>query len=208
MNERQLLFGGALLSAIGLYVYTRTQKGASAAADVVAATVDTSGSVASGAGELLSEIQLSVSKTVATFGSALGLIDAGFRNNNPGNMMYAAGITWQGQIGHDSKGRLIFDTMQNGIRAMVKELRNYSLLHGLDNVQGLITRWSATDQTAYVANVSAHLQVDPYDYIDVNDPATMAGLVDGIIKQENGAVLAASLPGDIVSTGITAGLNA
>lgn len=123
----------------------------------------------------------------------------GIRNNNPGNIKWSASQTFHGQIGQDSAGFIIFDTMENGIRAIAVIIKNYSHLHGLRTVDGIIRRWSVTDQDAYVANVSAALGVQPYDSISVDDTGTLTIVVDAIIAQEDGRVseLALNLSGAI-----------
>lgn len=137
------------------------------------------------------------SRTQSGAAVAADVVDAvlspirGIRNNNPGNIRVVAGVTWQGQIGVDDDGFLIFDTMENGIRAIARILKNYQRLYGLNTVRAIATRWSATDQTAYTANLSSWLGVDEDESIDVSDPETLGVLVRGIIRQENG--LTASL---------------
>ena len=127
----------------------------------------------------------------------------GIRNNNPGNIKYNAANQWQGQTGQDSGGFATFDTEADGVRAIAVILKNYSSHYGLNTVDGLIRRWSATDQDAYVANVSAALGVSPYDSIDITDPATLTTMVDAIISQEDSK--AADLALD-VSGAVSAGV--
>lgn len=109
----------------------------------------------------------------------------GIRNNNPTNMK-DSGIHWQGLVGVDPNGFLIFDTMANGLRAPAKNLRNYGRLDGITTVDGVARRWSKTDQDAYSANLSAYLGVDPHDAVNLEDYATLATLVRGIVRQEDG----------------------
>jgi len=47
-----------------------------------------------------------------------------YRNNNPGNIRFFGGEHWQGQIGVDSRQFVIFDTYENGRRALIKLLTN------------------------------------------------------------------------------------
>jgi hypothetical protein len=108
----------------------------------------------------------------------------GIRNNNPTNMK-DAGIQWQGMTGVDPDGFLIFDTMANGLRAPVINLRNYGRLDGITTVDGVARRWSKTNQDAYSANLSRWLGVDPQDSIDLEDRYTLGQLVRGIIRQED-----------------------
>jgi hypothetical protein len=109
----------------------------------------------------------------------------GIRNNNPTNMK-DFGIQWDGMTGVDPDGFLIFGTMADGLRAPAKNLRNYGRLDGVSTVDGVARRWSKTDQDAYSANLAAWLGVDPHDSIDLEDYATLAALVRGIIRQEDG----------------------
>jgi len=126
----------------------------------------------------------------------------GVRNNNPGNIRISSNA-WQGKVTPNTDGTFEqFDTMVNGIRAIAVTVTNYQRLYGLHTVRGIITRWSATDQDAYVANVASGLGVDPDDSIDVGDPATLTGIVNGIIVQENGALGALLVSSDDVSQGV------
>lgn len=111
----------------------------------------------------------------------------GIRNNNPGNIRYDGITQWQGMIGQDSAGFIVFDTPEHGIRAMVRILTNYQRVHGLNTVDGIIGRWapSAENNTgAYVSAVSHALNVAPDQPIDVQ--ARMKELIAAIIRHENG----------------------
>lgn len=46
-----------------------------------------------------------------------------YRNNNPGNIK-ASSATWQGQVAVDSHGFAVFDTYENGRRALLIMLNN------------------------------------------------------------------------------------
>jgi hypothetical protein len=176
--EKRTVFLFALLGAIGaMYWWSRTSAG-----------TDATGGIAD---------------TLASVGDSIVSTIRGIRNNNPGNIRYNAANQWQGQTGQDSAGFATFDTAANGVRAIAVILKNYSAHYGLSTVDGLIRRWSATDQDAYVANVSAALGVGPYDSIDVTDPATLTAIVDAIIAQEDSkaAELALEVSG-AVSTGV------
>lgn len=133
-----------------------------------------------------------------------GLVDKvastirGIRNNNPTNMV-DSGIQWDGMTGVDPQGFLIFATMADGLRAPAKNLRNYGRLDGITTVDGVARRWSKTDQDAYSANLSAWIGVDPHDSIDLEDYATLAALVRGIIRQEDGGAAELLVDGQIDS---------
>lgn len=126
-----------------------------------------------------------ITDSIASVGDSIVSTVRGIRNNNPGNIKYSAANQWQGQTGQDSGGFATFDKEANGVRAIAVILKNYSSHYGLNTVDGLIRRWSATDQDAYVANVSAALGVDPHDAIDITDSATLTVVVDAIIAQED-----------------------
>lgn len=130
----------------------------------------------------------------------VGTVDRGFRNNNPGNIKGSDGFN--GQTGVDSQNFAIFSSMEYGIRAIAVILKNYENVDGLNTVREMITRWSTTDQSAYVANVAAMVGVAPDDYIDVNDPTVLAAMIQGIITQENGQLLAATITGSQIQNGI------
>jgi hypothetical protein len=110
----------------------------------------------------------------------------GERNNNPGNIKIS-GNQWEGLAEVQSDPVFaVFTSPEYGIRAIGKLLTNYYQNYGLNTVQGLITRWSSTDQAAYVQNVAMALGVTPTTVIDVTDPNTLQSLVAAIIQQENG----------------------
>lgn len=126
----------------------------------------------------------------------------GIRNNNPGNLRISDNA-WQGKVSPNTDGTFEqFDTMANGVRAIAVTLKNYQRIYGLDTVRGLITRWSATDQDAYVANVSSALGVDPDDIISPADPDTLTALISAIITQENGVVGALLVSNTDIDAGV------
>jgi hypothetical protein len=108
----------------------------------------------------------------------------GIRDNNPTNLE-DSGIQWNGLVGTDGV-YLKFDTMANGLRAAALNLRNYWRLHGINTIEGIAQRWSATDQAAYVANLSTWLQVDAQDSLDMEDTGVLAQLLKGMVRQEDG----------------------
>ena len=137
---------------------------------------------------------------VSSLENAIGI--RGIRNNNPGNLRISDNA-WQGKVSPNTDGTFEqFDTMADGIRALALTLENYQRLYGLNTVRGIITRWSATDQDAYVSNVASSLGVDPDDTIQVNDPNTLTALVSAIIRQENGFAGALLVSSDDINTGV------
>ena len=110
----------------------------------------------------------------------------GIRNNNPTNMV-DSGVQWDGMTGVDANGFCVFARMSDGITAAKKNLRSYWRLHGINTVDGIIRRWSATDQDAYVSDVAAWMQVDPQDPLDMEDDGVRTNLVRAMSRQEDGA---------------------
>ena len=113
----------------------------------------------------------------------------GIRNNNPGNIR-GSSIEWQGQVGVDDKGFCIFDSNENGIRALCRLLVIYQTKYSLDTINGIIHRWAppsdGNDSGAYVRAVCAALGVGPDDPLDVTQPTLLGNLAAAIIQHENG----------------------
>ncbi|HDS0956472.1 hypothetical protein PshuTeo2_35500 [Pseudomonas hunanensis] len=122
----------------------------------------------------------------------------GVRNRNPGNIDFNPRNDWQGQIGKEPGGRFaIFDTPENGIRALGKLLIIYRGKDGMPGVGGkgidtvleTINRWAPSnenDTQAYAFAVAKRLGVRATDPINIKDPATLRGMVVSIIIHENG----------------------
>jgi hypothetical protein len=157
MTPRERLFTGAAVAALVLWAFSRTQRGEA----------------------LIEEGVEVIASTVR-----------GIRNNNPGNIRRDS-TQWQGLAPSQSDPSFWqFVSMDYGVRAIGKIVQTYQDRYGLNTVRGIISRWappSENDTGAYVANVAYGMGVDPDDVIDVRDAATLAGLVRGIVTQENGA---------------------
>ena len=122
----------------------------------------------------------------------------GVRNRNPGNIDFNPRNDWQGQIGKEPGGRFaIFDTPENGIRALGKLLINYRGKDGMPGVGGkgidtvleTIDRWAPSnenDTQAYASAVAKRIGVSTTDPIDIRNPATLKWMVVSIIIHENG----------------------
>ncbi|MGJ3438585.1 structural protein [Pseudomonas sp. Je.1.5.c] len=114
----------------------------------------------------------------------------GVRNRNPGNIDHSPANNWVGQIGKEPGGRfVIFDTPENGIRALGKLLQTYYNKHKLRTVKDIIKRWAPeveNDTGAYIRTVAERCGLDPSDQIaNIKDPKILGGLVQAIIKHEN-----------------------
>lgn len=112
----------------------------------------------------------------------------GLRNNNPGNIRYGKFAQDQGAIGKDSGGFAIFQTAEDGLRALGELLRSYAR-RGLNTVRGVINRWappSENDTGAYVGAVAKRLGVGEDQALNMSDPKVIAGLSAEITRHENG----------------------
>lgn len=122
----------------------------------------------------------------------------GVRNKNPGNIDFNPRNDWQGQIGKEPGGRFaIFDTPENGIRALGKLLINYRGKDGMPSVGGkgidtvleTINRWAPSTENntlAYAQAIAKRLGVGVRDSIDISNPRVLRETVVGIIVHENG----------------------
>lgn len=112
----------------------------------------------------------------------------GERNNNPGNIM-RGNSPWEGEVPGADARFASFATPEAGIRALGKNLLAYQDGHGINTVEGIISRWapaSENDTGAYVRAVSKAAGIGPRDKIDLHDPVTLAGVTKAIIQFENG----------------------
>lgn len=121
----------------------------------------------------------------------------GIRNNNPGNIEW--GSPWQGlakTVGKNRDERFAqFLDPASGIRAIAVTLITYydkrKANDGsrIDTVREVIERWAPSVEnnvSAYAKQVARVLNITPEDTINLHDFDTMRGLVEGIIRHENG----------------------
>ncbi len=113
----------------------------------------------------------------------------GIRNKNPGNIRH--GGLWQGlaEVQSDS-AFCTFESMEWGVRALLKVLQTYGRNHGLKTVHAVITRWAPpveNDTGEYVAHVASVLGVKSHQTIDMTDANTLLTIAKAIAKHENGA---------------------
>ena len=98
----------------------------------------------------------------------------GVRNNNPLNIRYNPNNDWQGQLGVDSEGFVVFDDMDSGFRAAQQTLGTYGDDHGIDTISDVVSRWAPAkdrnDVAAYTDFVSSRTGINPDKKIDLSDP--------------------------------------
>ena len=107
----------------------------------------------------------------------------GWANNNPGNLVYISGDPFRGQTGKAGNFG-VYDTLQDGVRAMGLTLTQYYNA-GFTTVNAIVSHYSATDQAAYISNVSAWMQVDPNE--PLSWPADEVPLIQAMVRQEQGS---------------------
>lgn len=116
----------------------------------------------------------------------------GIRNNNPGNIEYGPFARSQGAIGTEPAGRFaMFADAQQGLNAIATLLRGKAYAgSGIDSVGGVISKYAPSkdnnDTAAYIKNVAGKLGVEPNAHLNLTDPRIMAGMVDAIVRVENG----------------------
>lgn len=110
----------------------------------------------------------------------------GYRNKNPGNIR-STSVKWQGEIGKDDKGFVIFDTDTSGLRALAKLLLNYEK-KGYRTVRDIISRYAPkadnNNTEAYINSVASALNVDPDGLVMI--APRLQELLPAIVKHENG----------------------
>lgn len=95
---------------------------------------------------------------------------------------------WQGETGNDGRFA-IFDKMENGIRALAKQLMVYQDKHGVDTVREAITRWAPSSENnteAYIAFVCHVCDLNDSDQLDFHDRNTLFWMVTAIGEEEQG----------------------
>lgn len=181
-GNRNILFL-ALAGGAGALAYFYYSQNAAAAAAVPASNVDTADQNTANAQGFINLIGYTDDN-----GNPLNFPNTrGFRNNNPGNLRYIASNPFNGQVGNDGGNYGVYDTLQNGVRALGKQLDNY-VNAGHTTITGIISKWappSENNTLAYIADVSARMNISPDNTIAW--PGEKPELVDAIIQHENGS---------------------
>lgn len=106
------------------------------------------------------------------------------RNNNPLNVKTVKGRPWFGQIAVDRHGHAVFDTPEHGIRAGANVLLNYYTRHGLDTLDGILSRFCTGNRAEYAAFLSKRLGIPPDVKFDVL--ARLPELLQAMARFESG----------------------
>lgn len=106
------------------------------------------------------------------------------RNNNPLNVKTVKGSPWFGQIAVDRHGHAVFDTPEHGIRAGANVLLNYYAVHGLDTLEGILSRFCTGNRAEYATFLSKRLGIPPDVKFDVL--ARLPELLHAMARFESG----------------------
>lgn len=116
----------------------------------------------------------------------------GIRSHNPGNIRptFVAGkhVKWQGELAPDPRGYCVFDTPENGIRALALNLGAYQRKHNLRTVETIISRWapgSENDTESYITDVCKRTTFKRAQRLDLADLGTLKAMTVAIIAHEN-----------------------
>lgn len=117
----------------------------------------------------------------------------GIRNNNPLNIR--KGNNWKGERPNQTdKAFEEFQTMEYGIRAGFKLLKNYITGYGgkvapFDTIEKIVKRWAPPTENAtrnYIDFVSRDTGINAKTRISFKDRPTMVAIVDAMIFVECG----------------------
>ncbi len=109
----------------------------------------------------------------------------GFRNKNPGNIRANPAFKWNGQIGVDDAGFVIFDSLENGIRAMGKIWDSYAE-RGVRSVGAIISTWAPSNENNTESYIRAVESRTGWDRTGIVTRANYSRLADAVIHHENG----------------------
>ena len=109
-------------------------------------------------------------------------LPSGLRQNNPGNIRSWPGVPKQG-------GFNVFPTPESGIRAAAINLKSY-YKDGQRTLPQIFAKWApqsdSNDPVAYARTVSQRTGISLNAPININDPKTVAAIIDAITRVENG----------------------
>lgn len=130
----------------------------------------------------------------------------GIRNKNPGNIDFNKANNWVGQLGIEpgANGRFaVFDTHENGIRALGKLLQTYYTKHKRLTIKDILVRYAPdfeNDTSAYIRSVAAQTGLGATETIkNIKDPKILGALMKAIIRHENANY---AYPDDIFNEGL------
>jgi hypothetical protein len=111
----------------------------------------------------------------------------GMRNNNPFNLRNSPKYKWKGQIGVDDKEFCVFDTLENGVRAGVRNLQNGYFSKGL-TIRQILEKYAPSfenDTENYIRHVIKYNPDFSEDFIPITDEHKLSGC-RGIVRMDVG----------------------
>lgn len=102
------------------------------------------------------------------------------KTNNVGNIRYSPNNKWKGQIGKNKSGFVVFDTLENGFRALMLLLVGY-VRKGRNTIEKIVYVYAPpneNDTQNYIRVVSASLGIKPDQVI-----------TEKMLKENNGELL-------------------
>lgn len=115
--------------------------------------------------------------------------------NNPFNIVANAANKWNGKTTKEGATFESFDTIENGVRAGIKLLKNYISKLGRNTVRSIIEHYAPrteNDTENYIAFVCREMDVKP-DQVLTADKETLWKLSEAVCKMENGFELSRDL---------------
>jgi len=112
------------------------------------------------------------------------------RNNNPGNVKAIPGKPWAGQIGKDYRGFAIFKNEIYGIRAAIKNVRDYGKVYGTNNLRDLVEKYAPRNENntnSYISSLSERTGYHPDQELDFTNKRVAAEVVNHMFTNESGA---------------------
>jgi hypothetical protein len=118
----------------------------------------------------------------------------GLRNNNPFNIMFDPKIKWVGQVGKEVTAPfrlIIFDSVENGIRAVAKDVAGDYLKDGKHTIKALISEYAppsdGNNTSAYIEYVSRVTGIPANEPFEMSDDI-LTKILLAIGTQESGSL--------------------
>jgi hypothetical protein len=130
----------------------------------------------------------------------------GIRNNNPLNLSYLPGQI--GVLGREQGNNQqfgVYQDMESGVAASMRQLLRYQENNGLTTVRQLVQKWTSepgVDHTAYINDVARAIGVGADQPIDLRQQRVAEAYIQAAARHESGAVSA-----EAVSKGVARALG-
>jgi len=112
----------------------------------------------------------------------------GFKLNNPGNLRKSDNA-WKGKIASDDAEFEQFGTIEDGLRAMMLNIKNKKELHGIETLADMISNYappSENDTDGYIQFVADRTGIDPRAPIDLADKSLLVPITKAMVEMEQG----------------------